>query len=378
MRSIWRSGGRRTRSTFSEVPLTLGLIFAEPSRTRLGTDPRCRRDCGRRAAAPAGEVGVQRRAVRARCRRCGTHLPLVLGSANPVEPRGWLAGLAAIALSHLVGAAAVSSGHADRRRACDAAKPGLGRRRVVQRRDRRNCGRSRRIGSSVASNSWSWVLLLLIGGALGYFFISFVRIRERHNDLSTLHGFTTSLNANTDPLVLGEIVVVGLSELLARVAGRAPVRRQRMVSSTSSFGTVRRRSARSASTPWTGRRVAAGSQASTSVAQAVRPLQESLLLNSSAISAPLPLPDRAGLVLVDGRLSAVRAFDDEDVQLLETAAGHAAAALHSAQLVDKLREEARFRAHQALHDDVTDLPNQRSLRRAARRGSWRRERVSSC
>ncbi len=33
----------------------------------------------------------------------------------------------------------------------------------------------------------------------------------------------------------------------------------------------------------------------------------------------------------------------------------------TAQLVDKLREEARFRAHQALHDDVTDLPNQRYL-----------------
>ncbi len=32
----------------------------------------------------------------------------VLGDANPVEPRGWVAGLAAVALSHLLGAAAVT------------------------------------------------------------------------------------------------------------------------------------------------------------------------------------------------------------------------------------------------------------------------------
>ena len=85
------------------------------------------------------------------------------------------------------------------------------------------------------------------------------------------------------------------------------------------------------------------------------------LSKSTVISVRLPLPDAPGLVLVDGRQSSARAFDDEDIQLLETAAGHAATAIHNAELVNELREEARFRAHQALRDEVTELPNSRGL-----------------
>ena len=83
--------------------------------------------------------------------------------------------------------------------------------------------------------------------------------------------------------------------------------------------------------------------------------------SATAITTTLRMSGQAGLIIVDERLSVARPFDREDVQLLETAAGHAASALENAALVDELREEAAFRARQALHDDVTDLPNSRGL-----------------
>jgi len=85
------------------------------------------------------------------------------------------------------------------------------------------------------------------------------------------------------------------------------------------------------------------------------------LFSTEVLATRVPLDSGDGLIIVDGRLSDSRGFDDEDRQLLETAIGQASTAIHNAQLVSELREEATFRARQALHDEVTDLPNSRGL-----------------
>ncbi|GAB3253433.1 putative bifunctional diguanylate cyclase/phosphodiesterase [Kineosporia babensis] len=71
----------------------------------------------------------------------------------------------------------------------------------------------------------------------------------------------------------------------------------------------------------------------------------------------VPLKGEAGIVgtiLVGDRISDVRSFDSDDVQLLMTVANHASMALQNGRLVDRLR-------HDALHDKLTGLPNRNRL-----------------
>jgi diguanylate cyclase (GGDEF)-like protein len=77
-----------------------------------------------------------------------------------------------------------------------------------------------------------------------------------------------------------------------------------------------------------------------------------------AIVAPLRDAGGAfGTLLVVDRQGDVGAFDDRDVTLLQTLAGHASIALERSRLIDDLRREVAEREHQALHDGLTGLAN---------------------
>ena len=84
-----------------------------------------------------------------------------------------------------------------------------------------------------------------------------------------------------------------------------------------------------------------------------------------AIVAPLRGEDRTfGLLVVGERLGDVSTFDETDVELLGTFAGHASILLengrleHSLAQVTQLKEQLR---HQAYHDALTGLPNRLNL-----------------
>ncbi len=84
-----------------------------------------------------------------------------------------------------------------------------------------------------------------------------------------------------------------------------------------------------------------------------------------AIVAPLRGEDRTfGLLVVGERLGDVSTFDDSDVELLGTFAGHASILLENGRLelslaqVTQLKEQLR---HQAYHDALTGLPNRLNL-----------------
>jgi diguanylate cyclase (GGDEF)-like protein len=78
------------------------------------------------------------------------------------------------------------------------------------------------------------------------------------------------------------------------------------------------------------------------------------------------------VLLVRDRTFEEETFSTEDLKVFETLAAHAAVALDKARVVDRLRRVADERAHEALHDPLTGLPNRRAfndaIEAAMRRG----------
>ena len=349
--------------TFSEIPLVIGLLFADPGDLVLA------RIVGAALALAfvrrlplvkvmfnvglfATEVGVALFVFHA-----------LLSDGNAIEPAGWVAAAGAVIAVHLVGWVSVTT---VLRLAgapfnlSSAANVFL----VSGGSALAGCAVALGAGAALWTDGRSWVLLLLIGAALGYFFISFVRIRERHQSLALLHSFTSTLEGRDSVERLAVATVIGLGTLLGarRVVAILP----------SDHGYYRVEASGEAIEQ---SRIDLGEvDVAVALAQppqlAIRTLREEdapIGIDTDCLVARLAISDRDGVVILAGRESDARAFDKEDQQLLETATGHASAALSSAALVEELRTEATFRARQALHDDVTDLPNSRGLAESLQR-----------
>ena len=84
-----------------------------------------------------------------------------------------------------------------------------------------------------------------------------------------------------------------------------------------------------------------------------------------AVVVPVRIGNALAVFAVGDRLADVSTFDDADVRLFSTLSRHAELALEKGRLIDRLREEARRREHQALHDDLTGLPNRVAFREQA-------------
>ena len=68
-----------------------------------------------------------------------------------------------------------------------------------------------------------------------------------------------------------------------------------------------------------------------------------------------------GVLMVFDRGFAEETFSATDQNVLETMAAHASVALEKARAVERVRAVAEERAHEALHDQLTGMPNRRSL-----------------
>ena len=71
--------------------------------------------------------------------------------------------------------------------------------------------------------------------------------------------------------------------------------------------------------------------------------------------------DVIGMLVVCDRQGDVSTFDDNDLAILLTMADQTTITLQNLRLIDRLRDEATTREHQAMHDDLTGLPNRASL-----------------
>ena len=207
--------------TFTEAPLTLGLLLAAPTQIIVV-----------RIVAAAAAVLVLKRppfiklvfntgqfALQIGLAMLAYHA--VLGTQSAIEPVGWLAALVASTTAFAVSAVSVTvvmalAGAPTSPRS-QAIVIGTGLAAAL-------AGTATALGA--AATLWrdgrSWVLLVMIGGMLGYFFVSFVRIRDRHQSLAMLHEFTTNLATARTVESLGEEIVTGIATLLQRLPRGGP------------------------------------------------------------------------------------------------------------------------------------------------------------
>lgn len=96
-----------------------------------------------------------------------------------------------------------------------------------------------------------------------------------------------------------------------------------------------------------------------------RPIRSERLrahLAASPVRDAVAVPMRAeegviGTILVANRLEDQATFDEEDMNLLETIARQTSVSLEKGRLLDRLRQEAATNEYLALHDSLTGLPN---------------------
>jgi diguanylate cyclase (GGDEF)-like protein len=85
-------------------------------------------------------------------------------------------------------------------------------------------------------------------------------------------------------------------------------------------------------------------------------------LAASSVRDAVVVPMRAeegviGTILVANRLEGQATFDEDDLNLLETIARQTGVSLEKGRLLDRLRQEAATNEYLALHDRLTGLPN---------------------
>jgi diguanylate cyclase (GGDEF)-like protein len=107
--------------------------------------------------------------------------------------------------------------------------------------------------------------------------------------------------------------------------------------------------------------------------QAVRLPRKSLAFNGylakhdskDLMSVPLVHGDEViGVLTVRDRFGDVSSFDKDDLSIFTTMANQTTATLENLRLIDQLRDESAERRHQALHDELTGLPNRANLYQA--------------
>ena len=291
---------------------------------------------------------------------------LLLGSASPVEPRGWIATLVALLVTNVVSAVAITTamaltaGHLVRSRFGQ----GLGAGALAL------AGNTTFALVSVIAldeDPWSVVLLVVVAGILFASYRAYTALRQGYARLEMLYGFTRAVSGSVEA---GPVTAVMLTE--ARDLLRAEVAEMRLQADRDqpavrfvvrADGTLDEQPGDtgppSASTWWApaleGRgvvlpRATRDDSARTSQREGLK----------DAMAVPLRRESEVlGVVIVANRLDEVTTFDGEDLKLFEVLASHAGVALENGRLVDALRMEVSEREHQALHDALTELPNRR-------------------
>jgi len=304
----------------------------------------------------------------------------LVGAVEPDEPRAWLAAFAAVVVTDLFSALAVTmaisaaENHLDREVLRDALGPGL--------------------AAAVVNTCMALLVIVLLlnqpaalplaGAVLAVLTVAYrahVRLNAGYSRLQHLYQFVGSAERPAD---LEEAVATVLADArrLLRSEGAELV-----VLPTPDHPGLRRTMSDAGTvvvTNYPG--FAAEADAWWAPAALGEPVLRTRALSSARRPQPLPagkLDDSRGAgprdgmaapLFTEGRVHAVllvtersfhaETFTREDMLLFETLAGHAAVALDKVRLVDSLLRVAAEREHEARHDTLTGLPNRRAFTEA--------------
>ena len=350
--------------SLSEIPLVIGLFFANPANLLLGQVV---------GAAVALTLRRRQKAIKLffnlsllslqACLALVIFHPIV-SLGNPLGPAGWAATLAVThtldVVSSLMVALAIS----------------------LSERERMALGGLLGVGTAITFANSSLALLavimvwkhfasswlLLVATAVGFLGLhAYGSLRRTHNRLRVLYESNRATESATDVESMLRSILSGAREML-----------HAEIAEITLFGPAVDKSAS---------RITLGPQDQWKIDRDVwldptqgvwarvvaeehgvlvaRPIKSERLrayFAANSIRDAIVVPMRAeegvvGTLLVANRLGDLATFDEQDLNLLETIARHTSASLEKGRLLERLRQEAATNEYLALHDGLTGLPN---------------------
>lgn len=282
----------------------------------------------------------------------------LINGRDVIGPAGWLAAFAVVLVADLIGAASISAtiGLLERRpqRAFFWATLWTG----AVTASANVC--LALVAMAVVVVDWraAWTLLVL-GGLVFAAHRAHAVLRQRHETLERLNHFTQRISADLDVDSVADTVMLEVRELVAAeqaeiVLGDARVLACRPDGSMTQNDDVRG----SMSFRLRGRLLEHPVLAPRGTRDAVLRAWLTEVGVRDAVVVPLRVDDRlVGMLAVTNNLGHTGTFSTSDVQVLEALANHAAVAIENARLTQRLHGQVAEKHHQARHDSLTGLPN---------------------
>jgi diguanylate cyclase (GGDEF)-like protein len=299
----------------------------------------------------------------------------VLGGADALGPRGWAAAFAAIVVTNCASAVAVTSaisvteGRLDREALSGAVEYGAAAAML-------NTCVALLCAVLAAKEPTALPLLALPVPILFVAYRGYASLARGYSQLQLLYRFVGSAERAADAADAVDMLLRNSCELLG--ADRAE-----FIAIPPSGGTGGTRTTFE-SPDVVSREPYDGPEPGRDAWWAPAGLGEAVLRAHKATDDRLPNRPRDGVAVPlfrDGQVEAVvlvmnrtferQTFGPDDLQLLETLAGHAAIELDKTRLVERLRTLAAQREHEAHHDVLTGLPNRRAFEEAIEAASGR-------
>jgi diguanylate cyclase (GGDEF)-like protein len=346
---------------FSEVPIVLGLVFCSPA--------------GLLAARAVGGFVALGPIRRQSPRKLVFNLALLsfegaatvwfyrqlLGGRSPIGPGAWPATFAATFGALLVSAAGVTIVIS-----LFAGWPGWGLTRRAVGFGAVGALVNTATGLAIANALWldlrNALLLVVLIAAVPLAYRAYLQLNERYSNLTEIHDFTRHVGGSIDLDQVADAVLVGARDLMR--AEHAALLLLPIGADDRARRFVRHGDAGLATAVETTDVIADTSvllpDGVPRLVARDEPLPQWLdeLEPKDVAAAPITADGSlVGVLVVASRLTEVTNFVAEDLRLLETVANHASVALQKGRLVTQLQQEVAQRAHQALHDALTDLPN---------------------
>ncbi len=351
--------------SISELPLVVGLFFADPVALLVGRLLGSLAVFVLRRRSSVLKTTFNLALVCAETCVAVAVFRAVAGDASAASPRDWAAAYAAALVANAVGAAAIGlvigiyeGGLRPSRLVVDAVTGQPVAPLVVT--------LALVCVSSLAADPTSGWLLAAAAGVLLLCYRGYAALSDRHLNLERLFLFSQAVTSSPETDSVLQCVLSEARDLLfsehAELSFRGPSDRSTIVTVTSGAnGELRRlETDQEGPTAWLRDEVLTHGNPFV-LPRNTRDPQLRAWLDAHNRRDAIVVPLRGsmgtiGMLLVGDRLGEVRTFDDDDVLLLETLANQTSVALQKGELIDQLQ-------HDALHDSLTRLPNRAHLQR---------------